>query len=338
MSLKYIARLPLMAAWLFFWNNETKMEKICLPKTGCWRIFIYSTILALTGLVCSPQLNAEIYQWVDENGIKHYSNSPPELAENVKILSGGYRYDEAADQKRKEADQKTIDALTEEMKTEKQQVEMEKQKKLLEEEQKKLDEAKKSQPLLSAAECFSSSYSIQQGRGKFEAVVPRDLMASEYRDLQELFQSLNGEWEGNARVLDCEGTPDEVRKVIEDYTVKSEGKMLRTVSTRQFDLETTLYSLKKRASHQENLRFYLDPKKLTTEPDISVSDIELISISTDKLVYVKNSQDRSGSGALLVREAVVTIKKTGKASFFLERISYYNGVLVTFSTWHLEKK
>ena len=314
------------------------MKKICLSQTVYSRIFIFWAIMALTGLVCSPQLNAEIYQWVDENGIKHYSNSPPAKAENVKILSGGYRYDEAADQERGKADQKTIDALIEEMKTEEQQGHSEKQKRLLEQEPQKLEKAKESQPLLSASECFSPSYSIQQGRGKFEAVVPRELMASEYRDLQELFQSLDGEWEGNARVIDCEGTPNEVRKVLDDYTVKSEGKMLRTVSNRQFDLKTTLYSLKKKASHQENLRFYLDPKKLTTEPDISVSDIELISISADKLVYVKNSQDRSGSGALLVREAVVTIKKTGKASFILERISYYNGVLVTFSTWYLEKK
>ena len=163
-------------------------------------------------------------------------------------------------------------------------------------------------------------------------------MASEYRDLQELFQSLDGDWEGNARVLDCEGTPDKVHKVIDNYSVKSEGKMLRTVSKRQFDLKTTLYSPEKRESHQENLRLYLDPKKLTSEPDISISDIELISVSTNELVYVKNRQDRSGSGALLVRETVVTIKTTGKASFLLERVNYYNGMLVTLSTWHLEKK
>ena len=114
--------------------------------------------------------------------------------------------------------------------------------------------------------------------------------------------------------------------------------MLRTVSKRQFDLKTTLYSPEKRESHQENLRLYLDPKKLTSEPDISISDIELISVSTNELVYVKNRQDRSGSGALLVRETVVTIKTTGKASFLLERVNYYNGMLVTLSTWHLEKK
>jgi hypothetical protein len=212
-------------AWLYIFSREAKMKKICLPQNMHWRIFIYSAILALTGLACSPQLNAEIYQWVDKNGIKHYSNSPPTKAENVKILSGGYRYDEAVDQERNKADQKAIDELIEETKTEEHQVRMGKQK--------KLEEANKGQPLLFAPECFSPSYSIQQGRGKFEAVKPRELTASEYRDLQELFQSLDGRWEGNARVLVCEETQDKVRKVIDDYTVKSEGKMLRTASKRQ---------------------------------------------------------------------------------------------------------
>ena len=321
-----------MVAWLFILSNEAKMKKICMPQTGHWRIFIFSAILALAGFVCTLQLNAEIYQWVDENGVKHYSNSPPTNAENVKILSGGYRYDEAADKERAKADQKTIDALTEEIKTEEQQVQMEKQKKLLEKEQKKLEEAKKNQPILFASECFSPSYSIQQGRGKFEAVIPRELMASEYRNLQELFQSLDGEWGGNAMELVCEETQGKVHKIVDNYSVKSEVKMR---SRRQFDLAATLYSIKKRESHQKSIRLYLDPKKLASKPDISTSDIELISVSPDELVYVENEQDRSGSGALLVRERVVTIKMTGKASFLFETISYYNGMLVTVTTCNL---
>jgi len=36
------------------------MKKICLPQTVHWRIFIFSAILALTGLFCTPQLDAEI--------------------------------------------------------------------------------------------------------------------------------------------------------------------------------------------------------------------------------------------------------------------------------------
>jgi len=299
-----------------------------------WRIFIFSAILALMGLFFTLQLDAEIYQWVDENGVKHYSNMPPADAGNAKIVSGEYRHDEAADQERVKADQKAIDALTEETKTEEQQASVEKQKKL-EEEQKKLTEVKQTQPPLSVSECLSPSYSIQQGRGVNEAIIPRDLMEGEYQDLQELFQSLEGNWEGNALVLVCEGTQDKVRKVVDEYSVKSEGKM---PTTGQFDLKATLYSQEKKGTHHENLRLYLDSKKLTSEPNISIADIELILVSSDELAYVEKRQSRSGSGASEMRETVTTFKKAGEASFLLERILYFNGRLITISTWHLESK
>jgi hypothetical protein len=155
------------------------MKKICLFQTAHWRIFIFSAILALTGLFCAPQLDAEIYQWVDENGVKHYSNTPPAEAGNVKIISGEYRHDEAADEERVKTDKKTIDALTEEIKTEEQQASAEKQKKL-EEEQKILTQAQQNQAPLSVSECFSPSYSVQQGRGVHEAIIPRDLSKRSY--------------------------------------------------------------------------------------------------------------------------------------------------------------
>jgi hypothetical protein len=316
-------------------QHYKRKDKMPSKYTVDWRIFIFSAILALTGLFCTPQLCAEIYQWVDENGVKHYSNMPPDDVESVRILPGGeYRHDEAADQERAKTDQKAIDALTEEIKTEEQQASVEKQKKL-KEEQKKLTEARQTQPPLSISDCFSPSFSIQQGRDVHEAIIPRDLMEGEYQDLQELFQSLDGNWEGDALVRVCEGTQDKARKVVDKYSVKSEGKM---PSTGQFDLKATLYSQEKKATHHENLSLYLDPKKLTSEPNYSVADIELISVSSDELAYVEKRQSRSGGGALETRETVTTIKKTGETSFSLKRILYFNGRLITISTYHLESK
>ncbi|MEJ2136772.1 MAG: hypothetical protein P8X86_16195, partial [Desulfofustis sp.] len=199
-------------------------------------------------------------------------------------------------------------------------------------------ETKKNQPLLLSSECFSPSYSIQQGRGEFEAVIPRELMASEYRDLQELFGSLDGKWAGNAMVLLCQGSPDNIRKAIETYSVESEGKMVSTSSGRRFDLETILYSREKKESHQQNFHFYLDSKKLALAPDISTSDIELISITPSKLVYVKNRQPGGERGAYSVRETLVAIEKTGNASFLIERLNYYNGILVAIDNWQLRNK
>jgi|GEM_PF-2903400 len=306
------------------YHPKGKMPYKC---TVHWRIFIFSAILAWTGLFSTPQLDAEIYKWVDEKGVIHYGNILPADPVNVKIVSREYQHDEAADQERVKADQKALDALTEEIKTEEQQASVEKQK--------KLTEAKQDQPPMFASECFSPSYSIQQGRGVNEAIIPRDFIEGEYQNLQKLFQSLEGNWEGNALVLVCEGTQDKVRKVVDNYSVKSEGKMR---STGQFVLKTALYSQKKKATHHENLRLYLGPKKLTSEPNISIADIELISVSSDELVYVEKGQKRSGSEASLMRETVDTIRKTGEASFSLERILYLNGRLITINTWHLESK
>jgi len=78
-----------------------------------WHIFTFLAILALTGLFCIPRLDAEIYKWIDENGVIHYGNSFPKNTENIKIIAREYQYDEATDQQRVKADQKAIDALTE---------------------------------------------------------------------------------------------------------------------------------------------------------------------------------------------------------------------------------
>ena len=97
-----------------------------------WRIFISLAILALTGLFCTTQLGAEIYKWVDENGVKHYSNKSPVKDRNVKILFDEYQHDEIAHLIRVKTDQEIIDALTEEIIKEEQQATMEEQKKLVE--------------------------------------------------------------------------------------------------------------------------------------------------------------------------------------------------------------
>ena len=188
---------------------------------------------------------------------------------------------------------------------------------------------------LPAAECFSSPYSVQQGRGIFDEVIPRDLADGEYQALQDLFQGLVGEWEGDAEVLACEGTEDDVRTEIDNYSIKSEGKMR---SSGQLSLKTTLYSREKKTRQHENLRFYLSQEKLTTEPNIAVADIELISVSSDELAYVKKNRRKSPSGAPLVQETVTTISKTAEASFMIEKLLYIQGRLIIISTWHLERK
>ena len=274
-----------------------------------WRLFIFNAILALTGLYCASQLDAKVYRWIDENGVKHFSTTPPVNAGNVKIMFDEYQHDEVADQERVMNDQKELDTLIEKNSKEEQQASVEAQKKLMEE-QEKLEEANQNQPSLMATECFSPSYSVLQGRHPYEVVRPRDLMEGEYQDLQKLFQGLDGFWAGNARKLNCTEMPDERREKIDNFSIKSEGKFL---SRGQFVLVSELYSQELRTTHNEILRLFLSKEKLVSDPGLVDADIELIAVSSNGVIYVKKNQYRSGSGARGDREVVTTIKKTGEA-------------------------
>ena len=44
-------------------------------------------IIAVLTFFCTSSLNAEIYIWTDEKGVKHYSDHPPENVENYEVQS-----------------------------------------------------------------------------------------------------------------------------------------------------------------------------------------------------------------------------------------------------------
>ena len=78
--------------------------------------FFNILIISTLTLFYASTLNAEIYTWTDEKGVKHYSDTPPENAENYEVHteSKTFKYDEEADKKRTEADQKQIQSFIQE--------------------------------------------------------------------------------------------------------------------------------------------------------------------------------------------------------------------------------
>ena len=75
------------------------------------------TILIISALIAFgiSTVNAEVYTWVDENGIRHYSDSPPAEVEDAKAAFPEYQYDESMDKNRTQKDQHEINALIEEI-------------------------------------------------------------------------------------------------------------------------------------------------------------------------------------------------------------------------------
>jgi hypothetical protein len=60
--------------------------------------------MIIAGIFVSP-VQADIYSWTDENGVKHFSNAPPADAENVTVEFKEYQYDAKADRQRFEIEQ-----------------------------------------------------------------------------------------------------------------------------------------------------------------------------------------------------------------------------------------
>jgi len=102
--------------------------------------FLNILIISVLTFFCVSTLAAEIYIWTDEKGVKHYSDHPPENAENydVQTESQTSQHDEAADKKRTEAEQEQVQEFIKEADEnfEKQQ----------QEEKRKAEEAERNRP------------------------------------------------------------------------------------------------------------------------------------------------------------------------------------------------
>ena len=74
------------------------------------KLFITTTILAftLTVLGVTHSKAEEVYSWTDENGVKHFSDTPPPETKGAKPVFKEFKYDEAADRQRTESDEKAI--------------------------------------------------------------------------------------------------------------------------------------------------------------------------------------------------------------------------------------
>jgi len=59
--------------------------------------------ILVIGIAASTSF-ADIYEWTDENGVKHYSNYPPSVESRVLMKTKEEPYDEAADRARMEAE------------------------------------------------------------------------------------------------------------------------------------------------------------------------------------------------------------------------------------------
>jgi hypothetical protein len=124
--------------------------------------FLNTLILSVLTFFCISTVNAEIYIWTDESGIKHYSDHPPENEKNfeVQVESQTYQRDGTTDQKHTETEQKELQGLIEELD---ENYEKEQQEKRL-----KAEEAAKNQPPTQAEKIAAEQEKLEQKISELE--------------------------------------------------------------------------------------------------------------------------------------------------------------------------
>jgi hypothetical protein len=191
-----------------------------------------------------------------------------------------------------------------------------------------------------ALDCYSDSPSVAEGRTVSEHIRPRDLADGEHQDLEKLLQSLAGKWSGTVEVESCRDIEDEVVTETEEYSVESKIDWRRSG---QFSIKSSLSSEAKRSTHQDVLYLCLNRQRLSTVCNLAVSNIELMTVASDELVYVQKTSKRPNRlygevGSDKVRETITAIKKNGDSSFTLVKLIFPQGKLAVKETWQLDLK
>ncbi len=184
-----------------------------------------------------------------------------------------------------------------------------------------------------AIECLSPSYTVRQGQNYTDDVTPRELASGEYESLKQLFQWIEGDWVGKGQTVKCAGPEDMIRKETESYTVSTRGKYL---SHGQFTLENHISSHEERTTTDQTYDFYLNERRLATA-DISVSDIEIVNVSSTELTFIKKARIK-GAGLFTAHEWVVSLRKISETSLEVESVFSANGRLTSTSMLRLERR
>jgi len=73
--------------------------------------FFVTLLCVVLALLCSATVDADIFSWTDENGVKHYSNVPPSDIDDVELEFKEYQHSEKAEQDRSESRQGEYEKL-----------------------------------------------------------------------------------------------------------------------------------------------------------------------------------------------------------------------------------
>ena len=275
-------------------------------------------------LLLVPLAHAEIYKWVDEKGVIHYSDEKPEgqqvLQQEIEIKNEQLQFMHEKD----EALLESFDAERAEQK--KQDLQQQTQTT----EQDKINDRGS---VLDAYFCFEPSPANTPTGISYLEINPRELTGGQIDMLEEIFGYIEGDWRGRAEGFECFGTEDKPEKRKQTYQAQADATIGVSSALR---LVVDLNLRDQGVHQQDSYLFYLEDKKLRLGSPGKAGDVELSHLTEKGFrIYQKQWQGRHGSVRTFV-ESLTQISLDGDRLYF-ERFNFYQGVLGDMKIMELQK-
>lgn len=185
-----------------------------------------------------------------------------------------------------------------------------------------------------AQECFSPSPSASKGEPLTEEIAIRDLTKTEHGQLKALFENLKGRWSGSGQELECEGTPENLRKKLTPFDAEAE---LELDAQGELRMDLTRESREEGTSRQSQMSLHLSDERLRVRDDDPSGDVQILAVSAGRVAFLKKRAHRTQRGGVATQESVTNLQLSGR-KLQVELTTYSNGVLSAVNTFDLNRK
>lgn len=187
-----------------------------------------------------------------------------------------------------------------------------------------------------AQQCFDEAPSVLSGGGLYESIAPTRLATKEWKEIERLFERLEGRWSGSSKGYFCRGRKGAARKEADDYRIEMNATR---DNPNELLLTSSLTSSDGTTSRSEKLHLFLSDNTLRADRNDRAGDVRILQMPRDgsSIEFLQKVITRPASGGVEVRETLHRIHVPA-TSLVVEYSVYFIGGLASESTWRLMRK
>lgn len=280
------------------------------------KIFILATFqIAVT---ISPVF-AEIYKWTDKQGNVHFGDQPPseENAKQLHIKGGAANISPRLMPKMEPQQEKSQSTS--------QQID-------------KPKETVTKEYATAKHQCFDVYKASVSSDDVQTSYISHTLSDQDVSNLTQLFKSLYRSWKGNLIKIDCRGTASNPQEKRDAFKARMSGKWSLTGKL-ELDIN---YQNKEKRSRKHYYWWLIEDSKLYFGDRRDIRSalkwvIDVVSISSNKLVFRKKISRTNRLGAAIKHAQVIEIYATPVSMSMTELLYDRSGMLVSMHYWNLQR-